>query len=136
VPYQTPAQEEGLMGTFAPDELSLPHPGFERVGSLRLIKVNRDRLKPMLATFDPAKTKAAVVRFTALLDEKAGKKSAEGGEGEKLLEAALTLLADLKKALEMPGDLCMRRTTEAEAASDAALAVVRSALQGPKIILA
>jgi hypothetical protein len=90
----------------------------------------------MLEAFDAGKTKAAIARFTAMLEEKAGKKSVDGGEGEKLLEAALTLLVDLKKTLTSAGDLCMRRTTEAEAASDAALSLVRSALHGPKIILA
>ncbi|MHB8879555.1 MAG: hypothetical protein ACYC8T_38160, partial [Myxococcaceae bacterium] len=136
VPYSTPAQEEGLLGAFSADELSLPHPGFERVGSLRLVKLNRERLKPMLDGFDPVKTRATLTRFASLLEEKSGKKPQDAGESEKLLDAALALLGDLKKTLAAPGDLCMRRMTEAEAASDAAMSLVRGALQGPKIILA
>jgi hypothetical protein len=53
-----------------------------------------------------------------------------------MLQAALLLLADLKRAVtETQGMLCLRRLTEAEAKSEQALALVRRALQGGRIIL-
>jgi hypothetical protein len=46
------------------------------------------------------------------------------------------LLSDLKKAMTMgQGPLCLRRLTEAEAASEQALSLVRRAMQGSRIIL-
>jgi hypothetical protein len=39
-------------------------------------------------------------------------------------------------AVEQGADLYVRRLTEAEAASEPALALLRDALQGPRIILA
>ncbi len=135
VPYRTPAPEEGLLGAFAADELGLPHEGFEKVGSMRLVKLKRDRLQPLVDGFDPVKTRDAVMRFSQMLEAKTGQKSPEHREAAELLDASLALLTDLKKALQSKGELCLRRLTEAEASSDAALTVVRGALQGPKIIL-
>ena len=136
VPYQVPAPEEGLLGAFALDELTLPDPGFSQVGSLRLIQVNRSRVKPLLDKFDGAKTREALAKFQAHVEKAAGKPVPPTEEGKQLLDAALALLGDLKKASDAGGELCLRRTTEAEASSEAALSVVRGALQGPRIILA
>jgi hypothetical protein len=53
-----------------------------------------------------------------------------------MLKAAMVLLGDLKRAVTTEkGDLCLRRLTEAEAASEQAVSLVRKALQGPRIIL-
>jgi hypothetical protein len=135
VPHQFPAPDEGLLGTFAPDDIQLVHPGFENVGRLRLAKVNRDRVKPLLDAFDPAKTKDALARFTEYVEKSAGQKAAQSREAQQILDASLVLLGDLKKALAEPGDLAFRRLTEAEAASEAALSLVRKSLYGPRIIL-
>jgi hypothetical protein len=97
--------------------------------------VNAERIKPLLANFDPNKTVDAVRRFTKYMEEKAGKGAPPNPQNEEMLKAATVLLSDLKKAVETKGDVCLRRLTEAEAASEQAVAVVRQALNGPRIIL-
>jgi hypothetical protein len=52
-----------------------------------------------------------------------------------MLDAAMVLLNDLKRVVESGKDVCVRRLTEAEAASDPALSLVRQALTAPRIIL-
>jgi hypothetical protein len=137
VPHAVQAPEEGLLGTFDHSELSLVHPGFSRVGALRLIKVSTDRIRPLVERFDVDKTVDAVRRFTKYMEEKSGKPTPPNPQNEEMLKAATVLLSDLKKAFtEAKGDVCMRRITEAEAASEQAVALVRRALQGPRIILA
>jgi hypothetical protein len=136
VPHAVQAPEEGLLGTFEHTELSLVHQGFSRVGALRLIKVSTDRIKPLVERFDADKTVDAVRRFTQYMEEKSGKPTPPNPQNEEMLKAATVLLSDLKKALtEAKGDVCLRRITEAEAASEQAVALVRRALQGPRIIL-
>ncbi len=135
VPHAVQAPEEGLLGTFEQTDLTLEHPGFGKVGALRLIKVNAERIKPLLATFDPDKTIDAVRRFTKYMEEKAGKGAPPNPQAEEMLKAATVLLTDLKRAVTENGDLCLRRLTEAEAASEQAVSLVRKALQGPRIIL-
>lgn len=133
VPYQSPAPEEGLLGAFPVEELSLPHPAFEKLGSVRLVKLGGGGIRPLLERFDEQKAREAVRRFSQHLEEKAGKpeKAAPG----QLLDAAMSLLGDLKKAAAAEGELHLRRTTEAEALSDGALDVLRGALQGPRLII-
>jgi hypothetical protein len=135
VPYATPAPEDGMLGAFKVDELQFPHPNFQQAGSLRMIKLKTDRIKPLLDKLDPPKTQNAVERFAAHVKEKSGVAPQAGGEGPQLLAAALALLQDLKRVISAGGEICLRRTTEAEAASEGAMNVVRKALQGPKIIL-
>lgn len=137
VPYREPAPEDGLLGAFEMTDLGLPHPSFAKIGALRLVQLNGGKLKPLLERFDADKIREAVKRFTAYLESQAGKPSVEGApQGPEMLEAALTLLKDLKRSItEGRGELCLRRLTEAEAASEQALALVRKALQGPRIIL-
>ena len=89
----------------------------------------------MLEKYDPNATMDAVQRFTAHVSQAAGKPAAESPQGKEMLQAALTLLADLKRSVATGGDVCLRRLTEAEAASEQALAIVRRALQSPRIIL-
>ncbi len=136
VPHQFPAPDEGLLGSFAPDDIQLIHPGFEAVGRLRLAKLNRDRIKDMIQAFDANKTREALARFGEYAEKAAGQKPQQSREAQQILDASLALLTDLKKALGEQGDLGFRRLTEAEAASEAALALVRKSLQGPRIILA
>ncbi|RKH37915.1 hypothetical protein [Corallococcus sicarius] len=135
VPHAHPAPDEGLLGAFDMSEIGLVHPAFQKVGALRLIRINPDRLKPLLDKYDPNATMDAVQRFTAHVSKAAGQPAAESAQGKEMLQAALTLLADLKRSMTASGDVCLRRLTEAEAASEQALAIVRRALQSPRIIL-
>jgi hypothetical protein len=137
IPHSVQAPEDGLLGAFDTSELSAVHPGFARVGALRLIKLSPERLKPLLERFDADKMVDAVRRFTKYMEEKSGKPAPPNPQNEEMLKGAAVLLTDLKKAItEVKGDVCMRQITEAEAASEQAVAVVRRALQGPRIILA
>ncbi len=137
VPHQFKApDDEGLMGAFPASTLQLPDQGFSAIASLRLIKVGLDAVREPLKAFDAAKTRDAIKRFGEHVREKTGPVTAQGGEEAKqMLEAALQLLGDFKKVVESGKEVCVRRLTEAEAASEPALTVVRQALQGPRIIL-
>jgi hypothetical protein len=136
VPHAHQAAEEGLLGIFDVQDISLPHPAFSKVGALRLLQINPTRIKGLLEQFDPAKTADAVKRFTQHLAEKAGKPAEETPQGKEMMQAAMMLLSDLKRAVTtLQGPLCLRRLTEAEAASEQALALVRRAMQGGRIIL-
>ncbi|XXF75113.1 hypothetical protein P2318_18755 [Myxococcaceae bacterium GXIMD 01537] len=136
VPHAHSAAEDGLLGAFEMTDISLVHPSFSKVGALRLIQVNTDRLRPLLEKFDPQQSLATVKRFAEYAAEKAGKPATESPQGQEMLNAALMLLTDLKRAVtEAKGPIALRRLTEAEAASEQALALVRRAMQGPRIIL-
>lgn len=138
VPYTAPApEEEGLMGAFPANMLSLPHPALEAGGALRLIKVGLDAVKEPLATFDPAKTKEAIARFGQSWAPKLGGKPVPSQpQAAEMLEAALTLAGDLKRIAAAGQSVCVRRLTEAEAAAEGAMGELRKSLQGPRIILA
>ncbi len=136
IPHAHPAPEEGLLGAFDMKEVGLPHPAFQRVGAVRLLQLSPTRIKGLLEQFDADKMADAVKRFTQYLSEKAGKPVQESPQGKEMMQAAMLLLTDLKRAVtSAPGMLCLRRLTEAEAASEQALALVRRALQGGRIIL-
>ncbi|MFP2933292.1 hypothetical protein ACLESO_50730 [Pyxidicoccus sp. 3LG] len=136
VPHAHQAPDEGLLGAFEMSDIGLVHPGFGKVGALRLIRINSARIKPLLEKFDPAQTADTIKRFTEYLAQAAGKPATESPQGKEMLQAALTLLTDLKRSVtQVQGELCLRRLTEAEAASEQALAVVRKALQGSPLIL-
>lgn len=137
VPHSHKAPEEGLLGAFEMSEIGLAHPGFAKVGALRLIRINPARIKPLLEKFDPNQTADTIKRFTEYMVKESGKPATPSPQGEEMLKAALTLLTDLKRSVtQVQGELCLRRLTEAEAASEQALAVVRKALQGSLIITA
>lgn len=135
VPYQFSAPEEGLFGAIAAGELSLPHPSFEELGSLRFIKLKVDRLRGLLEKFDEEKTRDAVARFSSYLRGMTEKPPAPTGAGTKLLDDAMALIADLKQVVAAKGEVHLRRITEAEATSEGALAVLREVIQGPKLIM-
>jgi hypothetical protein len=139
VPYQTPAPEEGLMGAFSPDELELPHERFARTGSLRIVRLKGDRLAPLVEKFDAQKTRDTLERFAAYAQEKAAAPMRKTQEGDQMLKVALTLLEDLKRAFgqRSPGkvELHLRRVTEAEAAAEEGMDILRKALTGPRLIL-
>lgn len=137
VPYTRSAPEEGFLGAFEIKDVQLPHPSFERVQGPRLIQIDRAKVTAMLADFDPKATREAIARFTSYMEGQSGGPGKENPIGAQMLDAAMDLLSDLKRSLETgTGLLCLRRLTEAEAASEPAVAVVRAALQGPRIILA
>jgi hypothetical protein len=135
VPFQFKASEEALLGAF-PD-LQVPAPEFRGSTQVRLIKVGTDSVKEALAAFDPQKTRDAIKRFGDHLKEKGGVSAeAKGAEEAKtMLDAAMTLLTELKQSVASGKDIYVRRMTEAEAASEPALAQVRQALTAPRIIL-
>ncbi|HVE85621.1 MAG TPA: hypothetical protein VND93_22360 [Myxococcales bacterium] len=141
VPYQSPAaDEDGLLGVIPMDHLSLPPgAGASRGMAPRLIRAKPDSMRAALQGFDPAKTKDALQRFAKYLEEKAGKKGAETPGSRRMEEIGFALLEDVRRvmgAVDQGAELYVRRLTEAEAASEPALSVLRDALQGPRIILA
>ncbi len=139
VPFQFKSPEdEGLLGAFPVSSLSLPAPEFGGNPNLRLIKVNADAIKEPLAAFDAQKTRDTVKRFAEYLQEKGATSAQPQGaeEAKMMLDAAMTLLTDLKAAVASGKDLYVRRMTEAEAASEPALSQIRQALSAPRIILA
>jgi hypothetical protein len=138
VPWTVQADEEGLMGVFPGDKLSVPHPKMEAIAPLRLIQVPKASIAPLLEKFDGHKVKASVEAFAKYASEKAGVPVKSSPEAEQMLAAVLTVLTDLKKAVAAAGpkeELCVRRVTEAEAASEPALTMLRKSLQGPRLIL-
>jgi hypothetical protein len=138
-PFATPAPEDGLLGAFPADQLDLPHPALAAVGQPRVVKVSVDAVKGPLEKFDPAKTKDAVERFAKHVEAKAGPPPTPitgRSQATEMLDASLSILADFKAIAASGKMVCLRRLTEAEAMSDGALAVVRKALSGPRIILA
>jgi Rrf2 family protein len=138
VPYQFKAPEEdGLLGAFPGASLGLPHEGFASIANLRLIKVGLDAIKEPLAKFDEKVTRAALEKFAAQVKAQTGGVAVQGqSEAKQMLDAAMILLVDLKKVVESGKDVCVRRLTEAEAASEPSLSLVRQALSAPRIILA
>jgi hypothetical protein len=139
VPYREPAPEDAVLGVFDVGQVGLVHPSLGRTGVPRLLTLNGEALGKLLQSFDARAAANALSRFTAYLTEKAGKPVQASAPGKQMEEAALALLGEFKTLLAGPGSataLAMRRLTEAEALSDAALAPVRQALQGPRIILA
>ncbi|HVP60187.1 MAG TPA: hypothetical protein VMT11_06490 [Myxococcaceae bacterium] len=139
VPYSSPAPEDGLLGVFPMQEISVPHPGLAQGGIPRLLTVPKAPLQSKLAAYDPRATRASLDGFAKDVSAKAGKPIASTAQGKQMEDAALALLADLKGVLEgapQDSELVLRRLTETEALSDPALMAVREAMQGPRIILA
>jgi len=138
VPYSSPAPEDGLLGVFPMQEIDVPHPGLAQGGVPRMLVVPGAALQSKLADYDLRATRASLDAFGKYLSEKAGKPIAPSAPGKQMEDAAVALLAELKGLLGgAPADaqLVMRRLTETEALSDGALAAVREAMQGPRIIL-
>jgi hypothetical protein len=139
VPYRHTAPEDAVLGVFDVGQVGLVHPSLGRTGVPRLLTLNGEALRKPLQAFDARAEAAALSRFSTYLSEKAGKPVQASAPGKQMEDAALALLGECKALLAEPAsaaDLAMRRLTEAEALSDAALSPVRQALQGPRIILA
>ena len=138
VPYASPAPEDGLLGVFPMQEVSVPHPALAQAGVPRLLAVPKAALQAKLAQVDPRATRASLEGFEKYVSEKAGKPFAASGPGKQMEHAALALVGELKNLLEgapTDSELLLRRLTETEALSDGALLAVREAMQGPRIIL-
>jgi hypothetical protein len=136
VPYQQKANDEGFLGAFGPGEVELPHPAFAQVQSPRLLTLKRAPLEALLKNFDAAKTRDVLARWSAYLEEQAGQKLAENPQAAQLRDLSVALLEDLQRLLATPGELVVRRMTEAEAQAEMSLIPLRQAIQGPRIILA
>jgi hypothetical protein len=136
VPYQFQVPDEGVLGAFGEDAVSLVHPGMDGLAPLRLVGLKLDVLGPALTAFDPVKSRDAFRRFGGWLGEQTGK-AVETRQADRVFDEVVTLITELKKVWEArgKGTAAMRRLTEAEAAGEPALSLVRSALQGPRIIL-
>jgi hypothetical protein len=139
VPYNSPAPEDGLLGVFPMQDITVPHAGLAQGGVPRLLSVPKAVLQSKLAAYDPRATRASLDGFVKYLSEKAGKPIAATPQGKQMEDAALALLGELKGTVEgaaPDSELVLRRLTETEALSDGALMAVREAMQGPRIILA
>jgi hypothetical protein len=143
VPFQTPAaDEDGLLGVFPPESISPVSPAFQGVPTASLLRASPEPLAKLCEAFDGEGLRSALERFAAYLVEKAGSAPAvspDAANGPTLREVSLALIAELadvvKTAQKGPGILCLRRATEAEAASQGSIAELRDALQAPRIIL-
>ena len=136
VPFQTPAaDEDGLLGVFPIQSAGPIIPTAE--GIPRLIHVDPSALAPALAKFDPQATREALSRFNAHVAAAGG--PTLSSEGSQLFEAALMLIENLRSVVQAAqqtgGVVCVRRATEAEASSEAALHLVKQSLTAPRIIL-
>jgi len=144
VPFKSPASDEdGLLGVFPSESISLIDPAFQNVPATRLLRASPEPIADLCRTFDTAATRRSIERFSAYLAEKAGQEAAPstGDDGQPPLRdvslALLTELCEVVRAVdEGKGVLCLRRATEAEASSEAAIAELRQAMQAPRIILA
>ena len=95
VPYQRRAPEEGLLGAFDVSDVTLPHPSFQRVGSPRLFRLDREKVAALVKDFDAARTRDAVARFTAYLEEKARRRVGQ-------FAAMMALLATIVLVVSRP----------------------------------
>jgi hypothetical protein len=135
VPYTASAPEDGLLGAFPRDGVGVPHPDLAK-GTPHLLILKTEAIRPRIEAFDVAAAKAALEKFGAYVNEKAGKPVPANPDGEKMRDAAFQLLTDLKRMFATRGELGLRQLTEAEATSEGALRPVREALQGSRIIIA
>jgi hypothetical protein len=137
VPYQFPAEEEGLLGAFGDEDVGIPHPALQAVSPLRLFALKLDRLSPAMQGFDPKASREGFDRFLAHVSTETGI-TVGPGPNHQILDEAFAMVGELKRLWEArtKGQVFLRRLPEAEAAAEGALALVRKAMQGPRIILA
>jgi hypothetical protein len=144
VPYQTPAaDEDGLLGVFPPDEVTLVDGRWASTQGVRLLGVPVDVLRDLCTRFDPAAVRDSVARFTAACAAAAGgaAPSAKPPEGQpSLIDLVLLLTEDLRNLVKVVDDkgwqLVLRYATETEAASEPVLQDRRRAIREPRIVLA
>jgi hypothetical protein len=143
VPYRTPAaDEDGILGVFPPEQISLLDSRFAGGPGVRLLKLDPTVLAPLCAAFDPAAMRASVEKFAALCAESAGgavapPPSEPGRPG--LRDVVLMLAENLKQLLALVQEkdlwLVLRHATESEASSEPLLQDLRRALREPRIVL-
>jgi hypothetical protein len=144
VPFRTPSpDEDGLLGVFPPESISVLDPCFEGLPAVRTLAVPATALAALAAGFDRAALRASVENFTRhAIAEAQGAGEAAPNVESALLPIAMELLGELVRVVGAVGDagpgarvLCIRRAPEAEAASAVALNELRRAMQGSRIIL-
>lgn len=133
--HQAP-EDEGLLGAFPYTSVAPIHPKLAQLPSLRVVQVSLEALQKPLEAFDPAKTRDTVKRFAEQVALATGAQVPPTGEAEQVLDAAIAVLKDYQKLAKEKKTVWLRRLTQAEADGDVALAEVRNALGGPRIILA
>ena len=98
VPYQSPAaDEDGLLGTFAEDQVAMLDPAFDGAGELRLLRLAPEALRPAVRDHGPAGGAGRDRPFPRALRGRrrlrASPPPAEAPPGEmSLLDIAITLL--------------------------------------------
>lgn len=136
VPFQHSAQDEGLLGAFGEEDIGLPHEAMGGLSPLRLLTVKMERIAGPLEKFNAVASRTAFHRFCEHVNQKAGAQL-NATASDQVLNEAFALIDELKKVWEArsKGPVALRRMTEAEAAGEPALAAVRKALTGPRLIL-
>jgi hypothetical protein len=144
MPYRTPAaDEDGVLGVFPHDQVTLLDGRFAGGQGVRLVKLDLTVLAPLCAAFDPAAVRASVEKFAALCAETAGgavpQPPSESGR-PNLREVVLLLAENLKHLVALAQEkglwLVLRHATESEAGSEPILQELRRALREPRIVLA
>jgi hypothetical protein len=143
VPYKIPAaDEDGLLGVFPPAGVKLIDPRFSEGQAARILQLDVEVLRPLLADFDPAAVRASIERFAVACAQAAGEDSpaAPPADRPNLREMVLHLAEDLKRLIatidEQKLVLALRYVTESEASSEGMLQDLRRALKAPRIVLA
>ena len=143
VPFTTPAaDEDGVLGVFPPEQVTLLDARFSSGPGVRLVKLDPTVLRPLCAAFEPAAVRASIERFAAHCAEAAGGAVAppptEPGR-PSLREVVLMLAENLKLLVALVDEkklwLALRHATESEAASEPILQDLRRALREPRIVL-
>ena len=144
VPYQRPAaDEDGLLGTFADDQVAMLDPCFEGAGELRVLRLAPEALRPLWSAVDVATLRQAIERFQAHCQAEAGAPSGAPtppANQPSLLDVTLSLLDDavslMKRVDEQNLIPCVRHATESEASSEPILRALRQSHSAPRIVLA
>lgn len=143
LPYRIPAtDEDGLLGVFPADDITLLDPCFAGLPAVRLVQTPPASAGEALTGFDARALRSSIERFRDGLAAQAGAEApaAPAHDGPTLLDVSLSLLEDLSDVMTRvaggAGVLCLRRATEAEASTEAGIDELRKALNGPRIILA
>jgi hypothetical protein len=143
VPYQKPAaDEDGLLGAFAEEQVAMLDPSFEGAAELRLLRLAPEALQPLFDALDPKGLRAAIERFGTHCQAAAGTVAGSAPPpGEmSLLDIAISLLENTTTLARAVDDKklipVVRHATESEAASDPILRALRQAHAAPRIVLA
>jgi hypothetical protein len=132
MPPHPEAPQSGILGLFAPDQLSAPHPRLSNL-NVRIIRANPRALHPLLKSYDPERVRKGVQRFAGLLSQHTGGSVAPSAQESALLEDVLGFLTRLQGTLAIAirdqRPFCVRRATASEAAAGPGKFEVRAALK-------